>query len=103
MKSDDRLMTATHEASHAVMGRLLDVPLVGPVSIRRSEHALGFAFVGRPVRIPEGDFEAFALTPAPVWPAKVRRQIETRIMVLLAGQIGETFVLGPSSGYVDDA
>jgi hypothetical protein len=99
---EQRVLTAAHEASHAAMARLVGVPITGPVSIRPAEHHFGLAFVGRPLRIPPSAYETVAVVPAPLWPAQVRRQTETRIMVVLAGRMGETLVLGPSSRFLDD-
>lgn len=100
---EQRVLTAAHEASHCAMARLLEVPITGPASIRATEHLFGFAFTGGPIRIAERDHDSVAGLPAVLWPARTRRQIECRVMVLLAGRMGETFVLGPSSGYFDDA
>ncbi len=97
-----RILTALHEASHCTMARLLEVPITGPSSIRPTEHLGGFAFTGRPIHIAERDRDAVAFLPTPLWPARKRRQIECAIMVALAGRMGETFVLGPSSRYLDD-
>jgi hypothetical protein len=74
----------------------------GPASVRPTEHFSGLAFSGRTIRVPDRYLVKVVSLPAPLWPAHVRRRIEVSIMVSLAGRMGETLVLGPSSRFFDD-
>ncbi|MBA3739204.1 MAG: hypothetical protein H0W97_11645 [Actinobacteria bacterium] len=88
MTDDQRVRTAHHEAGHAAMAWVLGRS-VGVVSIRPSEHVLGLAFWGpaRRATVPAG----VSTRPAVLWPADLRRSIETSILISLAGEIAERY------------
>lgn len=83
-KEEQRSRTAAHEASHAGMAYELGRP-IEVVSIRPSKRYSGVALhIGARYR---GGWQVGI--PAILQPAEPRRILETRICILLAGQIGE--------------
>jgi hypothetical protein len=100
MSDEQRTRVATHEAGHQAMAFMLGRP-VGVSSIEPTEHYSGVAF-HRPLGIPKGRFAPWL--PVPMQSAVVRRSIEGRILVYLAGPAAEWWLapVEPVSGYVPD-
>jgi len=96
--SDDlaawRERAACHEAAHAAMSYVLGVPL-DLVSIGPTARWGGVCF-SRPLRVCD---ELDVDRPLPLQPARLRRGIETRIMVALAGPLGELYARPKPAGY----
>ena len=88
--------TALHEAAHAVVALAVgaDVDLV---SIRPGKRHAGVTF---PI-IPDwhGDADAAAATPGPFVDPELRRVLEMRAVVALAGDLGEMLAAPPPTGY----
>lgn len=76
--------TAYHEAGHAVIGVALGVPIDG-VSIRASSCYAGIALL-RPAPVDTSVIDIEAPTPV-LMPPKLRRALETRLWVSLAGDL----------------
>jgi hypothetical protein len=76
--------TARHEAGHVVMAALLRHRL-GPVTIEPSPGSSGCAWAWSP-KLRADDLARVAEQPAPLLPARVRRNVEGTIMSLAAGE-----------------
>lgn len=83
--------TAYHEAAHAVATVLLGGRLVGPVSVREALRWRGVAFVRPPAASAAEVARTDVSAPLPLWPARVRRQHETGIMISMAGPVGARY------------
>lgn len=95
--TDHSLLTSYHESSHAVIGRVLGAS-IDLISIRAGKSHAGITF---PASLPKWTSDAMASADdaLPLKAADVRRVIEVRICLSLAGAIGER--LAPfEPGYV---
>lgn len=84
---DDGLRrTAVHESGHAAASFLLGFAGAGPVSIAPGRAYSGICFTGHPERIGPEDLNGMD-RPGPLLPARLRRSVETRVMVAMAGDV----------------
>jgi hypothetical protein len=92
---------AWHEAAHATAAYLLGGCIRGPVSIEPRLHWAGVAFC-RSRRVPFSDIDRSASGPMCLLPPRLRRAIETDIIISLAGPAAERIRPGRpiESGYV---
>jgi hypothetical protein len=82
--------TAVHEAGHASCAYLLGaVHGAGPLTIVPGKAYHGIAFVGHPRRYQSPDLAGQLDLPYVLLPARLRRYWESKLMVLLAGEISE--------------
>jgi hypothetical protein len=82
--------TACHEASHATCAWLLGAMVqAGPISITPGRSYTGICFAGRAPKYRDADLAGIS-APYPLLPARVRRQYESRVMMLPGGWIGES-------------
>ncbi len=98
----DRVRTATHEAGHAAAAYILGRRL-GPVSIEPSAHFNGIAFsFDRAKTLTAAEQAASDRLDLPVvlLPARLRRRIETSVMVSLAGWEAARSIWPPETGYI---
>lgn len=79
---------AWHESGHAVASHLLGHRGRGPVSILPGRASRGVCFSGRPERPRPQDLAGLD-RPGPLLPARLRRFIESGVVVYLAGQVAE--------------
>jgi hypothetical protein len=108
-----KLRTAHHEASHAVVAELLGIR-VDVVSIRPAEHHRGMtihAAYGMDDEVTEivarrhgkSLLARWGSVPYPLFDPEERRHAESRIMVALAGHMGELLMPEFASAYRDDS
>ena len=90
--SDQRWRTALHESAHAVVALLIGVD-VDLVSIRPGKAHAGISFPVMPGW--HGDVRRAAATPGPFVDPELRRVVEMRAVVSLAGDIG-AMLQGPA-------
>ena len=95
--AQQRRVTAFHEASHCVMSFALNLP-VDVISIRPGEGYSG-VMIGRPRGLPANAENSIGHA-IPRLPASLRRHVESRVMVLLAGRLGGLLV--GTEGFVGD-
>ena len=107
-----RRRTAHHEAAHAVVAELLGIR-VDVVSIRPAEHHRGVtihAAYGTDDEVTEivarrhgkSLLARWCSVPYPLFDPDERRHAESRIMVSLAGRMGELLAPDPLTGYRDE-
>jgi len=93
--ADERYLMAVHETAHAAVAHVLRRP-VGLVSIRPTAESGGFAR-HRCERIKPGTFRPEL--PTILMPARLRRTVESEIVISLAGQVAEILAGPPAPGY----
>jgi hypothetical protein len=96
-EAEERRRVAYHEAGHAVMAYTVG-RRNGVVSIRPGEHYNGIAFHGPAPRPSELERGKLGL-PVPLLPARLRRWIETEILIVVAGREAEFFRFIPPTRY----
>jgi hypothetical protein len=96
MRDADQLWsTAIHEASHGAVAVALGAATrAGPISIVGGRSFHGISFVGEPAKFAKQDIEAASGVPWVLWPTRLRRNLETRVMVCLAGFAGQDMLAG---------
>jgi hypothetical protein len=87
----ERWRTCLHEAAHAVIALDLGADL-DLVSVRRGKACAGITF---PLALPgwSGDVAGVVTMPLPLAPADLRRAVEVRVCIYLAGEVGELLAL----------
>jgi hypothetical protein len=82
---------ALHEAGHSYAAWYLHRPL-GPVTIKPGQKWAGTSHYTPPALSPT-DWDRVDFTqPYPLWPARVRRTIDTRALIAAAGDAAETAI-----------
>jgi hypothetical protein len=95
-----RQRTAYHESGHTSMAYLLK-RRAGIVSIRPGAHHGGITFHGPAPKVPQEMFDRYLGLPVPLLPGRLRRYIETDILISLAGDEAARVLWfrSPETGY----
>jgi len=95
--AEQRWRTCLHEAAHGCLSEALGVE-IDLVSARPGQRHLGVTFHG-PLPTWSGEASVIAALPLPLAPADLRRAVEVRVCIALAGELAERLAPLPT-GFV---